>query len=290
MNSASTIVNKPKLSKLQLVKIVVYTLVIVNFFYYIWDDWVIASYTMREGGSFLEWTSAFAVSIDEVAWIVLLFLFELETYALSDDAFTRGRVMLMHVARVICYAFLAHTLYAYGNTVYDLMMAPVVEGVSDLCALIAPDVSFVFNLDYTDLDLTNCVEITTATQFFYTEYPSLLVVTDAEGLMIEQQLAWIDLAEAFVWLIILLTIEVVIRLQDRGISGSAMISNLNRSKIFLYGLLWGATFYWIYRGHYVYAWDEFVWIAGFAAIEMNMATWRQQIIESDAAAQAAAAN
>ncbi len=51
----------------QLIKLIVYTLLIVNFVFYIRDDWQIAVHTMRDGGSFLDWTSSFATTIDEIA-------------------------------------------------------------------------------------------------------------------------------------------------------------------------------------------------------------------------------
>ena len=31
----------------------------------------------------------------------------------------------------------------------------------------------------------------------------------------------------------------------------------------------------------MFAWDEFVWIAGFVAIEMNIVEWRNEINETD---------
>ncbi len=40
---------------------------------------------MRNGGSFLDWIEAFATTIDETAWLILVFLFELETYVLSNE-------------------------------------------------------------------------------------------------------------------------------------------------------------------------------------------------------------
>jgi hypothetical protein len=46
-------------------------------------------------------------------------------------------------------------------------------------------------------------------------------------------------------------------------------------------LLWAAAGYWIYRGHYMFAWDEFVWIAGFVAIEMNIVEWRNEINDAE---------
>jgi hypothetical protein len=87
-----------------------------------------------------------------------------------------------------------------------------------------------------------------------------------------------------VWLLILFTIEVAVWLQDRNISEGAAFRVLARIKLFLYSLLWMAIIYWLYRGHYMFAWDEFVWIAGFVAIEMNMRAWRKELIEANQAA------
>jgi len=32
----------------------------------------------------------------------------------------------------------------------------------------------------------------------------------------------------------------------------------------------------------MFAWDEFVWIAGFVAIEMNIVEWRDEINDAEA--------
>ena len=74
--------------------------------------------------TFLDWTSEFATSIDESAWFLLLFMFELETYALDDAAWKGWVARIVHGVRVICYVMLAHTIYAYTDSVIKL--APTV--------------------------------------------------------------------------------------------------------------------------------------------------------------------
>ena len=71
----------------QLIKWTVYVLLLLNWGFYFWEEWVISGHTLRQGGTFLEWTEAFATSIDELGWFGLLLAFELETYVLDDDAF-----------------------------------------------------------------------------------------------------------------------------------------------------------------------------------------------------------
>ncbi len=106
-----------------------------------------------------------------------------------------------------------------------------------------------------------------------------MVVTDANGLELERDLALVDLVEAAVWLLILLAIEMIVRLQGRGVTGGPLIATGNAVKLFLYLILLAAGVYWATLSHWLYLWDELVWIGGFAAIEMNMAEWRDELLE-----------
>ena len=288
MSPESTTIAQPGPSRLtphaikQTIKWIVYTLLIVNFGFYVWDDWRMAQHTLRAGGTIVEWAGAFVTTIDEIAWFVLLALFELETYALSDDAYKAGVEKLMHGIRLICYVFLAHTIYAYSIAVMDLYPTEPVPGVDSLCELADRDLSYTHNLDYTLIDSTNCSQLSGASEFFYSGSAS--VVADAEGLGLDRALAWVDLVEASVWLLIVFTIEFLVRMQNRGLTGGPLMTAANRSKIILYGVLLLVAAYWASLAHWVYVWDEFVWIAGFAAIEMNVAEWRGELVEAEQAA------
>ncbi|WOH36756.1 hypothetical protein RI844_15465 [Thalassotalea fonticola] len=265
----------------QRVKWLVYSLLLINYALYFRDDLTIAAHTLRNGGSFFEWTAAFATTIDETAWLFLLILFELETYILDDEPLSRVKSILMHTIRVVCYVSLAHTLYAFSVYALDLQQVVVIEGITNLCQLVEKDVSYALNFHYTLLDASNCKILSTATQFYYLDPPNFLIVTDSTGLVIEKQLAWLDVFEVIAWFVILFTIESSIYLQDRGITTGVLTTVLNKAKFMFYTVLWGAIIYWLYREHWMYAWDEFLWIAGFAAIEMNVVAWRNELIETD---------
>jgi len=288
VSSESTIKAQPRSSGLpphaikELIKWTVYTLLIINFGFYIRDDWQVSQHTLRVVGTIVQWASAFTTTIDEIAWFVLLALFELETYALSDEAYKPGVEKLMHGVRIICYVFLAHTIYAYSIAVIELYPTQPVTAVDDLCQLADQDVSYTSNLDYTVIDSTNCSQLSGAGEFFYPGSES--VVTDAAGLRIERALAWVDLIEASVWLLIVFTIEFMVRMQSRGLTGGPLMTAANISKIVLYGVLLLVAAYWAFLTHWLYAWDELVWIGGFAAIEMNVAEWRDELLEQEQAA------
>jgi len=268
----------------QQIKLVVYSLLLINFALYIRNDWVISGHTLHAGSTLLDWTRAFAVTIDESAWIALLVLFEMETYLLADNSLSRRQALLMQFIRVVCYISLGHTLYAYSVYVQELNSAVLIEGVSSLCQLVGEDVSYAYNLVYSQITADNCAALSTANQFYYIDPPTFFIVEDSAGLDIELQLAWVDLIEAIVWLLILFCIEITVWVQDRGVAEGRVLSTLARIKFLLYAMLWLAIIFWVSLGHYMFAWDEFVWIAGFVAIEMNMRQWRKEIIEANQAA------
>ncbi len=260
------------------IKWTVYTLLLINFGYYIWEDWVVAAHTLRQGGTLFDWTASFANSIDETAWFILLALFELETYVIPDEAFTPAIEKTLHAGRIVCYVFLAHTIFAYAVNVVDLeRKVTVVPGVDGLCELTDQEISFTSTMKYTLIDAENCGELSDATEFYQMVVES--VVTDARGLAIEKELGWVDLIEAVVWLLIVLTIEIEVRLQNRDIASGPLIRATNTVKGLLYGLLFVAMGYWAFRALWLYVWDEMVWIGGFAVIEMNVSEWRDELLE-----------
>ena len=267
------------LAPLTWIKLVVYSLLCINFVFYVRDDWVIAGHTLHAGSTFLQWTSAYNTTIDEIAWLLLLLLFEMETHLLSGRDLSRTYEILSLTVRLCCYVVLAHTPYAYANTVYDLTQASIIDGVTELCQLADQNLSYAYNLVYTKITDENCSELSSATEFFFNDPPDHLIVQDEAALALEMRSAWVDLAESITWLLILFSIEVVVWLQDRDVTSGLFIRVANMAKVLLYSLLWFAIGYWIYLGHYMFAWDEFVWIVGFVAIEMNVVERRRDIEE-----------
>ena len=259
----------------QAAKWTVYALLIINFVFYVIEDWNRAAYTLHAGSTFLDWTSEFANSIDESAWFVLLFMFELETYVVSEQNWKGWLSRTVRVVRLFCYALIAHTVYAYLMFLVSLQPTVAVEDATNLCDLTGADVSFVYNLQYTEIDDQSCGELSSAAAFYWIGQDP--VVSDSAGLQLERNLAWADLFEALVWLTILLAIEVVVRRQTQGVTGGALIASASAIKVLLYLTLIGIGVYWASLSHWLYLWDELVWIGGFAAIEMNVSQWRQAL-------------
>ena len=78
-------------------------------------------------------------------------------------------------------------------------------------------------------------------------------------------------------LLILLTIEVMVRLQVRGTIRGPTVLAIKTSKVLLYCTLWIIAAWWLSLGHVRFAWDEALWILAFVTIEGNMRYWKKEI-------------
>lgn len=265
----------------QVIKWTVYGLLVVNFGYYFVEELYIASHTLRDGGSFLDWTRELATTIDEVGWLGLLLLFEMETYALPDETLEKKRVAwTIHGLRLLCYMMLAHTVFARVSTVQDIEAVELAQEVSSLCEVADQGISFGYNYRYTVIERSNCRDLAQDGRFYFLDSS---VVTDTGGYELERKHVWVDLNDAVVWLLVVWAIELAVWLQNRDIAGGRLMTVTFAAKV-LYLVLWADAAWWAYTGHWVWAWDQSLWIAGFWAIEKNLSEWREEIREEHVAA------
>ena len=64
------------------------------------------------------------------------------------------------------------------------------------------------NINYTEISANTCKNLSNASQFFYSDPRTALIVQDAVGLDIETHLASVDLAESIAWILIIFAIEI----------------------------------------------------------------------------------
>jgi hypothetical protein len=261
----------------QLIKWTVYVLLLVNWGLYAIDEWSRAEYTLRSGGSLLDWTTAFGTTLDEAAWFGLLFIWELETYVLDEHSWNRALEYVLLGLRGVCYVFLAHTVLVWGISFADLVQMEPDPELSGLCQLADQDISYAYNLDYTLIDSGNCNGFDDAAPWYRVDNSA---ITGAKGMQVEIRSAWVDLQDAIVWLLVMFTIEIAIWLQDRNITGGPVMAISHFGK-FLYAVLFFDAAYWAWHGHWLYCYDQLLWIFGFWAIEYNMKQWADEIRKSE---------
>ena len=182
---------------------------------------------------------------------------------------------LVHGLRMACFVMIAHTMFAYVNEVIDLRPTLPVAEATELCDLADSGVSYVYNLEYTEVTRESCAGLSSASNFYWVGQDP--VVTDMAGLRLARDLAWADVFEVAAWLLAILAIEIVVRLQERGVSGGTLIRAANWTKNLLFLFILGVGVYWATLSHWLYLWDEFLWIGGFMAIDMNLSEWRKEL-------------
>jgi hypothetical protein len=261
----------------QLVKWTVYSLLLLNFFYYAWDEWNMAQHSLRQGGSARDWVIAFATTIDEAAWFGLLFRWELETYWLPYDWHSPWAQRALKLLQLVCYVLIVNTVVSRVSDFNFLSGLQPMKGVNTPCQLADQQWSYTFNLDYSHIDAQNCSGFSTNTEFYAVESTA---VTDTAGLKHERFSRYIDLQDAVTWLLVMFSIELAIWLQQREITGGRLMLASYAVKAF-YSLLFFHAAYWIWNGHWVYGWDQLLWILGFFAIEMNVKDWREELREEE---------
>lgn len=259
----------------QTLKWVIYSLLILNFGYYLFDDWRAAQSTLLPGASFLEITQAYATSFDELGWFFIIFFLEIETYWIEDDTVLGPLYWLMQVARVLCYVVVCHTLYAFIVTVTDLGNATILTDIGGLCALVGEDLYFVRNLLYELIDAGNCANLSTGGDIF--RFVGEPVVSDASGYRMELAHAWVDLIEISGWISVSLLLTFVMVMQNRRVFASGWIRVAERLQHVVYVIIACTAFYWAFYSFYVYTWDILLWIGGFAVIDANLAEWRHEL-------------
>lgn len=260
----------------QKLKWCIYLLLLLNFGYYMFDDWRASQTTLSDQATILEIMSNYATSLDELGWFGILFLLELETYWMEDG--DDGLLYwVVQVVRLACYALIGHTLYAFIGMVLDLNDVTIMAGVSGACDLVGQDLYFLRNLLYDPINVSNCATLSNGKELYL--FSSEPTVTDLGGYQEAIRHAWADVIEVSGWLTLSLLITFTMFVQDRGIYRSKWINIANYGQYFTYAMLTLLALYWAYYSFYIYTWDILLWMGGFAAIDANLSEWRDELKE-----------
>jgi hypothetical protein len=257
------------------IKAALYALLLANFGFYLFEDWSRTSFSLTDAASFYDWVREFNTSLDEVAWFTLLLIFELETYVLDESGWSPRLARIVLLIKVITFWLIGHTLFVNFTALTEILGPVSASAVSDLCELTDTGQSWLFNLDYTLISSETCEVLPQAPQYW--EIPGEPVVTSSAGIDLARRLAWCDFIETAAWLSVGAAMEAAIRITDRGVTSGYAVTALGWLKFGLYALILALGIYWAYLGHWVYLWDEFLWIFGFAFLEVNLDGWRDEI-------------
>lgn len=266
----------------QAFKYVLYVFLSMNVYWFFVEEHAANVLLYPDGVGLRDIIDAYAATVDTAAWVVLLLMFELETYILEDRHFTRAVTWSLHSLRAICYAFIVYAVTGYVGNLLSVLDVSAMTGVSDLCSLVSDGWSYSHDFEeYTLLTAANCGSFSTATSFL--EFADARAVVDHAGHRAIVWLAWVDVVNATVWLAVVLILEIDVRLQERGLYEGLVLHASTVSKLLLYSILFIAAVYWGIYGDFVDFWDAFLWLLAFFFIEMNVVEWRHETLEEQAA-------
>ncbi len=258
-------------------KYLVYSLLAVNVYLFFSEEWLASKVVFASGITFDNVVEAFSSTIDTAAWLVLLLLFELETYVIDDEKLTNTTKWTLHGIRAFCYIFIIYSLYGYMIKV-GLIAQFSPHQITDLCTL-AKEWKFMETLNvYNDFTAETCRSLSASnTEFF--SHSQYKIITNGENLEAVKALSWVDVINATAWVSVVLMLEVDVHTQLGNISSKFWDKYNIFVKVSVYGLLFVAAVYWGVTGNFLEFWDAFLWILAFVLIEMNMFEWQAEIAE-----------
>ena len=258
-------------------KYLVYTLLAINVYLFFKEEWLASQVVFASGITLDNVVEAFSSTIDTAAWLVLLLLFELETYVIDDEKLTATTKRLLHGIRAFCYIFILYSLYGYMTKV-GLIYQFSPQAITDLCSL-SKEWKFMETLNvYNEFTKETCLSLSAASNEFFS-HDGYKVITDANSLSAVKGLAWVDVINASAWVSVVVMLEVDVHTQLGNISSKLWEKYNIYVKVTVYSVLFLAAVYWGVTGNFLEFWDAFLWIVAFVLIEMNMFEWQAEVAE-----------
>ena len=223
----------------RLFKYGVYAALMLNIYLFFAEEWAAVAHRFGAGVSLADLIEAFASTIDTSAWVVLLLMFELETYVLDDRHLTPGVTRLLRVLRAFCFTIIAYALYGYIVKLLFLLDATPLADIDSTCSLIQAGWSYAYDLDeYALITAENCSRYGLAGGWI--QFPGVLAITDSNDYREIVRLAWTDVINSATWIGVVIVLEADVRLHDKGLlTGTLRRLSTALKLVFLYDLARG---------------------------------------------------
>lgn len=262
----------------QTLKWIVYSALIINTGFYFQDDYQSMVGALPDDASLIDFVFQFATTLDMIAWLGLVFLFELETYAIEDHDWNDWVGRLIHGLRVILYIMILNSAIGYTAEAMETFEPHEVEGISSMCDLADQGVYAQTSAnEYPAITADNCESISDGAPYYTLSNEEAVVAAPVVPHL--QFMGILDIINSYVWIIVVLLIEIEVFLQSNDRFGSRTLSVARQAKTILYLVLMNNCVLWLINDYYLYAWDSFLWIFGFWAIELNLAEWEKDRLE-----------
>lgn len=223
----------------------------------------------------MNFIEGFTSTIDTAAWVLLLALFELETYVIDEERLKGNLKWLFLFIRSFGYAFIVYSFWGYCNNYLWLSHFEAVD-IASLCEIKGK--SWMIELDqFQKITTKNCSELATQnslTDSFF-KYENKDIYTDSTFLQSATYLSIIDILNSLSWILVVIVLEIDVWLQLKNQFKGWVYTVSKYIKNLLYIILVCAAVLWGFNGKFLDFWDAFLWIVAFAFIEKNLYDWQQ---------------
>ncbi|GAA5523977.1 hypothetical protein Maes01_00526 [Microbulbifer aestuariivivens] len=254
-------------------KYTVYLLLAHNAYAFFLENHAAANTLFVDGVQFGRLIETYNDSIDTLAWVLLLLVFELETFVLPDDKIRGWVKWALNSVSAFCYLFIVYSFYGYVAEMASLTnLLPVSQSACELAA--RGDWLMVIGQDtYIPLAAENCAGLAD-TQVL--RLAGAQVLGSVETWRDIKWLAWTDVINAGAWLLVVAILAFDVWLQLRHQLSDAVMRYSQVIKALLYFTLLLCAVYWGVNGSFLDFWDSFLWLVAFFFIELNLFKWQAE--------------
>ena len=260
----------------QIFKYSIYLLLANDIYHFFVEDYAASTQTFAKGISPSQIIEAFTATIDTAAWLILLLIFELETYILDDEQIKGKTKLAINATRVFCYLVIIYSFYGFISK-FNLLHTTIPFITNDVCSLIGTSFTYIKEIDkYLPLTADVCKGLvnTPLIQIVDTQ-----IITTQAQLIETQRLSTVEVTNSATWLLVVCILEIEVFLQLRGKLTKQTIVLSKWLKYVLYTVLFIAAAYWGIKGGLLDFWDAFLWLVAFWFIEVNIFQWNAETEE-----------
>lgn len=262
------------------VKYTIFALLALTSFLYIRMDIRAAEVTLDGNSGFMDMVNMFAISIDYIAWLGLLFIYELETSVIDDEKIEGGQKWLLMGISGFLYVLVFWALVGYLGKLWLISdFTPLSQG--DLCQWPGP-LSVMQSLDeFVAVGRDNCAALNSALANqqlnLLNQEPIVFVNSTYYGVGGSLSIAWADAIEAVLWILVMGLIQAEIYLQLKGALSPGMLAKSQQVKAVMYVMIVIVTLYYSLWGRALDLYDSVLWLLAFLFIEINISGWNEEM-------------
>jgi hypothetical protein len=259
-----------------LFKCIVYSALCFTSYEFLMEDYLAAQLILNENSSWSDVINIFSVTIDTVAWLTLLVVFELETSRFGSQWLTKKGKRLLSVISIACYLVIVYALIGYIGKM--LMLSSVEPLLENPCAPAGEYLLIVDMDEYESLTQDRCSTLAVDS---LKKLAGKNIVFDPDTYSKVIGLAWASVINSLAWILVVAVIQfdILIQAKERLKALTRKPSYWIKASLYLTLLL--VASFWGVVGSAVDFLDAVLWLSGFWIIEMNIFNFSRPSSEPD---------